>query len=232
MGLRLVILCLLTVLLVPTGQATPVIGTPVTFDVISDPLGWSAVGGDAFSVTSVDSGDLLRGGYLQIQFDVGPQPNFPQNDQIQNFGSGYVGDYSGLDVSFDYLGFTSSFRELYFVSVVAGATSTWTHSILNTTTNWETLTVSFASPAGWSSDEHLGDQDFFMQARTNVALLGFYLQTPIGASDFVAFGIDNLEFNNYATQVPEPSTVILLVSVVLCLCVTFRVDRMVSGKIR
>ncbi len=215
MSLRLVILGLLMVLLGSTGHASPTIGKPVTWDVGGGPLGWVNLDGSAQSVNSVDSGDPSRGGFLQILFNVGDPPT-PQFGKVEN-SVNFLGDYSGLVVSFDYLGYTTSPRNLYFMSENERL---WTYDIPNTTTSWETLSVSFVTQGAWNSD----GGGVFGSDLKHVTSLGFYLQTPDGASGPVIFGIDNLEFTN---EVPEPSTVMMLLSVILCLLVTFRVDRFI-----
>jgi len=217
MSLRVVILGLLMVLLGSTGHASPTIGKPVTWDVKGDPLGWVKLGVNA-SVDAVDSGDPGRGGFLQILFNVGDPPT-PQFDKVENSGSDYQGDYSSLVVSFDYLGYTIPLHYLYFKS---GNGHLWTFDIPNTTTSWEDISVSFVTQGDWKSD----DGGVFGSDLKLVTSLGFYLQTPDGASGPVIFGIDNLEFN-FTNQVPEPSTVMMLLSVILCLFVTFRVDRFI-----
>jgi len=223
MGLKLVILCLLTMVLVSMGQASPSIGQPVTWDGTSDP-GWTSL--DAWATVSEVSSGGNPLGYLQINYDVVP-PNVPQNDIVYNSGLSYSGDYSSLGVSFDYLSTNNSLQTLYFKSGVDN--STWKQVFTTPSTSWERISLSFYNSANWVSLDNLVN---FEVARTNVNQFGFFIQTPSDPGSYT-FGIDNLEFNNnYTTQVPEPSTVILLVSVVLCLCVTFRVDRMVSGKIR
>ncbi|MEI6166077.1 MAG: hypothetical protein WCS52_02680 [bacterium] len=220
MGCRSVILGLLMVLLGSTGQAAPVIGVPVTWDgVAPDSLGWASVDGNA-TIAAVEPGGN-PGGYLQIQFGV-TAPAAPQIDHVANGGANYTGDYSALAVSFDYLGFNNPFLYLYFQSGVDG--SIWSHAFNTPSTGWEHVAISFFDPTAWTPD---ASSISYEVARTNVTLLGFFVETPDASGPFT-YGIDNLTFGSEQIATPEPDAVILLMAVVLCLLVTFRMDRFIS----
>ena len=220
MGLRSVILGLLMVLLGSISHAAPVIGVPVTWDgVAPDALGWASAEGGS-TISAVEPGGNL-GGYLQIQFGV-TAPAAPQSDSVTNGSAAYTGDYSALAVSFDYLGFNNPFLYLYFQSGVDG--SIWTHDIITPSTSWEHVAISFFDPTAWVSSLHTVSYE---AARTNVTLLGFFVETPVASGPFT-YGIDNLTFSSEQIATPEPDAVILLIAVVLCLLVTFRMDRVIG----
>jgi hypothetical protein len=219
MGLKIIVLSLLTVLLGSTGHATPVVGVPVTWNGVgADPLGWGSIGGSAVVAASPVDGN--PNGYLQIQFDFGGFPGV-DFDSVANGDGGYTGDYSSLVLSFDYLGFgANSLQSLYFKSAVGD--STWEYVFSTPSASWESLSISFNTLSGWTST-NIGVS--FQDAITNVSLLGFSVRTPFDSTGLVTFGVDNLEFNSEQIAAPEPSAILLLVSVLLCLGVTFRVDR-------
>ncbi len=214
MSFRLVILGLLMVLLGSTSRATPVM-----WERDADLTGWSS-GGNA-TVSRSESGGNLDG-FLKIEFTASP-PTLGMSDIVANSEPSYKGDYSSRVVTFDYFGTNSASQGLYFQSSDG---STWGHAFSSSTTSWEHFEISFFNQAGW---EYIsGDTTDYAVARTNVALFGFSIVTPSVSDDpsIYTFGIDNLEFN-LETQVPEPSTVMMLLSVILCLLVTFRVDRFI-----
>jgi hypothetical protein len=64
-------------------------------------------------------------------------------------------------------------------------------------------------------------------ARSSIVTLGFSLLTPAGTGIYT-FGVDNLELSGEQIATPEPDAVILMMAVVLCLLVTFRLDRFIS----
>ncbi|MEI8141141.1 MAG: hypothetical protein WCI03_14905, partial [bacterium] len=178
-----------------------------------------SVGGGGAMVTASPV-DGNPNGYLQIQFDFGGFPGV-DFDSVANGAVGYTGDYNNLVLSFDYLGFgPNSLQSLYFKSAVGN--STWEYVFSTPSASWENLSVSFNTLSGWTST-NIGVS--FQDAITNVSLLGFSVRTPLDSIGLVTFGVDNLEFSYDQIATPEPNAIVLLVSVLLCLGVTFRVDR-------
>ncbi len=215
MSLRLVILGLLMVLLGPTSRATPVM-----WESDADLTGWSS-GGNATVSRSESGGN--PDGFLKIEFTASP-PTLGMSDIVANSEPSYKGDYSSRVVTFDYFGTNSASQGLYFQSSDG---STWGHAFSSSTTSWEHFEISFFNQYGW--EQLSGDTIDYAVARTNVALFGFSIVTPSVSDDpsVFTFGIDNLDFKNGTNEVPEPSTVMMLLSVILCLLVTFRVDRFI-----
>jgi hypothetical protein len=221
MALRIVILVLMALWLGSTGQAVPVTGSPVTWDSTGgDLLGWAPVGVLA-SVAAVEPGGNPAG-YLQIQFDVGDPPgDTAQRDNVASSAGRYVGDYSSLAVTFDYFGTNSATQSLYFESADG---SIWEHSFSPLSASWEHFSISFYDSDGWAPG-NVGLS--FEMARSSIVTLGFSLLTPAGTGIYT-FGVDNLELSGEQIATPEPDAVILMMAVVLCLLVTFRLDRFIS----
>jgi hypothetical protein len=175
----------------------------VTWNAGVDTVGW-VQGGDAASVSSpATGGNPGSGGYLSVNFDAADPLNW-QTGFVTNSGAGYMGNYSGLGLKFDLLGYGSSVQQLFFVSSAAGSNSTWIMTLvdppaLNQT--WQTYNVSFKNQGSWYSGESVD----FLTALSQVDSIGL-IMSHFGTETPMQYGLDNWQFLRDHTEfyVPEP----------------------------
>lgn len=184
----------------------------VTWGTGGSTLGWTGTG-DANSITSPASGGN-PGGFLSVQFDAA----FPgvYSEIVSNSGAGYTGNYGGLDLKFDLLGYSNSVQQLFFVSS-AGGPSTWFLTLVDPPVqdqSWQTYSVSFKTQGSW----YTGSSVQFLDALAQVDSIGLVI-THFGSDTPLQYGLDNWQFLSDQSQlfVPEPGTTAMAAMLVLTL---------------
>lgn len=204
---------LFLLLLVADAMGSPQIGV-VTWDSGSDTLGWESRDGVA-TLVAVQASGGHPDGYLQMHFAV---PDYPEmeHDFLVNNGLDYQGDYTGLTLTFDFLGYPSSALSLYFQSSANGG-STWVNDFVVTSTDWESLQYDFGNASGWRRILGSGS---FSTALMLVSEIGISVQHLNDGMVF-DYGIDNWALSN-AGAVPEPDSILMFFAVLISILVTFR----------
>ena len=187
---------------------------PVTWGTGGNTLGWVG-GGDANPVTSPGSGGNPDG-FLAINFDAA-DPFTYQTNYVANSGAGYTGNYTGLGLKFDLLGYASSLEQVFFVSSADGTNSTWYLTLVDPTPldqTWQTYNVSFQQPGSW----YTGDSVDFLTALSQVDSIGLIV-SQFGTDVPMQYGIDNWQFLQDQSQlyVPEPGVTAMAVMLLLSL---------------
>ena len=175
------------------------------------PLSWGAPGDTAgwYSRNSIATLDAPAGS-LQASFPVNSFP-VPLTDQIGTSAANMTGDYtafSGLTVNFDYYTQPGVASALFLASS-ANSGSTWGYSFSSPASTWASQTISFAPSGNWVE---LSGSGSFNDALTQVAFVGVQIQSPFTGGT-LSYGVDNWQFSN--PGVPEPSSIVLMASVVV-----------------
>lgn len=185
---------------------------PVTWGSGGSLLGWSGAG-DANAVTSPASGGNPDG-YLGIAFDAADFPTF-QIASVSNSGTGYTGNYSGLGLKFDLLGYAGSVHELFFMSS-SGGSSAWRLTLVEPPVaeqTWQTFNVSFLTQGSWYRES--GDEVDFLTALAQVDSIGLVV-SHLNLEAPMQYGIDNWQFMDQSQlYVPEPGSMAMAAVVVL-----------------
>ena len=187
--------------------------SPVTWSTPTVTEGWSA--NNSIASLDVPGGGGYPGGFLQATFPVNGSP-FPLTDQIGTGAANMTGDYTAynnLAVGFDFYTQPGAASALFFTSTANGG-STWGYAFSTPTNTWDYQLISFAPSTSWVKLPGSGSGSY-ADALKEVSFVGIQIQSPFGGGT-LDYGIDNWQFNQSNNPaVPEPSSVMLLISAVL-----------------